>query len=323
MSVTTATQEQPRHAVTIDIKASQRVLLRMIIAAVVLAALVLMNLELIANVYFRNQLTSTGYVVNGAIVGLFLLGLGRIVILLVQYGQEERALGVFMANLQTRLPELTDGVAKESLIHKRHDALLLMNRQRAPINHSALAAALVAEESTRTSVPRYINNILILTGVFGTIVSLSIALLGASNLLQGSNDASSMGMVVHGMSTALSTTITAIVCYLIFGYFFLKLCDVQTRLVSTIEETTALHLVPRYESRPESIVSEVADLVHALREIAENMAASQRDQRKLEEQVGELVEGQAYYLANIAARLTSMRNLLRDGFRLPEEEPQQ
>ena len=117
--------------------------------------------------------------------------------------REERALGVFMANIQTRHPELTDGVARESLIHERHDSLLLMNYQRAPIDHSALAATLVANESTRLGVPRYINNILILTGVFGTIISLSIALLGASNLLQDSADISSMSLIIHGMSTAL------------------------------------------------------------------------------------------------------------------------
>ena len=322
MSATSVAAHQPQSVVNVDVKASQRVLLRMVLAAVALAALVLANLELIAGVYFRNQLTATGYVVNGTIVVLFLAGMLKMINLLVQYGQEERALGAFMANVHSRSPQLIDGVPRESLIHQRYDALLLLNRQRAPINHSALAATVVASESTRISVPRYINNILILTGVFGTIVSLSIALLGASNLLQGTESESSMGLVVHGMSTALSTTITAIVCYVVFGYFFLKVSDVQTRLVSTLEETTALHLIPRYETRPENIVGEVADLVHALREVASNMQTAQRNQQKLEEQVNELVEGQAYYLANIASRLNSMRSLLRDGFRLPDEERQ-
>ncbi len=322
MAVKSIAELQPQPVASIDIKSSQRVLIRMVIAAVAVIALILVNLDLISGIYFRNQITATGYVVNGTIVGLFALGAFQIISLLLRYAREERALGVFLANIQSRLPELTDGVDKDSLIHQRYDALLLMNQQRAPINHGALAATLVANESTRTSVPKYINNILILTGVFGTIVSLSIALLGASNLLQNSDDATSIGLVVHGMSTALSTTITAIVCYLLFGYFFLKLADVQTQLISGVEEISTLHLIPRFETRPESIVSEVADLVYALREVTENMQAAQRDQHKLEEQVHELVEGQAYYLANIAGRLSSMRKLLRDGFRLPDDEAQ-
>lgn len=321
MSATTA--GDPRPVVTIDVKCSQRVLLRVLVAMVALVALVLINLDLVRGVYFTNQVTSTGYVVNGAILALFAFGMANIVTHLLRYAREERAMGVFMANIQSRLLQLTDGVEKESLIHQRYNALLLMHQQRAPINHAALSATLVASESTHTSVMRYINNILILTGVFGTIVSLSIALLGASSLLQDGQGTGSMGLVVHGMSTALSTTITAIVCYFIFGYFFLKLTDVQTRLISGIENISTLHLIPRFETRPETIVGEVADLVHVLREVAESMQASQRDQRKLEEQIGELVEGQAYYLANIASRLTSMRKLLRDGFRLSDDEQQQ
>ncbi|MDH3452163.1 MAG: hypothetical protein OEN20_07050 [Gammaproteobacteria bacterium] len=322
MAVRTISEQQVHPVVTVDVKTSQRVLLRMLVAAAALAVLMALNLDLIRNIYFDNQITSTGYAVNGVIIGLFLMGMFKVSAILLTFTREERALGNFIANIQTRHPELTDGVARDSLIHDRYDALMLMHYQRAPINHSALAATLVASESIRTGVPRYVNNILILTGVFGTIVSLSIALLGASNLLQDSEDIGSMGLIVHGMSTALSTTITAIVAYLIFGYFFLKLCDVQTKLIGTIEEVTALHLVPRFQTEPENMVNDVTDLVHALRQVAENMQLAQRNQQQLEEQVNELVEGQAYYLATIASRLTSMRKLLREGFRLPDEDPQ-
>ncbi len=322
MAARTLSEQPVQPVVAVDIKNSQRVLLRMLVAAVALAVLIGLNLELIENIYFANQLTTVGYVVNGTIAGLFLLGMLKIVAILLQFGNEERALGVFMANVQARHPELNDGVDKQSLIHQRYDALLLMHAQRAPINHSAMAATLVASESTRLGVPRYINNILILTGVFGTIISLSIALLGASNLLQGTEDFSSMGLIVHGMSTALSTTITAIVCYLVFGYFFLKLADVQTRLVGTVEEITTLHLVPRFHAQPEAMVNDLTDLVHALQHVAQNMQLAQRNQQQLEEQVNDLVEGQAYYLATIVSRLTSMRKLLRDGFRLPDDEAQ-
>lgn len=322
MAVRTISEQQVHPVVTVDIKTSQRVLLRMLVAAIALAVLMILNLDLLRNIYFTNQITSTGYAVNGVIIGLFLVGMFKISSILMTFMREERALGVFMANIQTRHPELTDGVARESLIHERYDSLLLMNYQRAPIDHGALAATLVANESTRLGVPRYVNNILILTGVFGTIISLSIALLGASNLLQDSADFGSMGLIIHGMSTALSTTITAIVAYLLFGYFFLKLSDVQTRLIGTIEEITTLHLVPRFQTQPENMVNDVTDLVHALRQVAENMQLAQRSQQQLEEQVGELVEGQAYYLATIASRLTSMRKMLREGFRLPDEDSQ-
>ena len=134
--------------------------------------------------------------------------------------------------------------------------------------HGALAAMLTADESTRLGVVRFINNILILTGVFGTIVALSIALLGASDLLEGAPGGGNMGLVIHGMSTALSTTITAIVCYLFYGYFNLKLSDAQSHLLGSIEEVTTIYLLPRFSHDSESMLHEVAGLIHEVKPAA-------------------------------------------------------
>ena len=311
------TSRPPLQIASFDRGASQKVFLRMLIALLFIGIVIALNLELIQGIYFRNQLTTTGFVVNGSILFLFLLGFTKIITSLLYYRKEEDALGSFISNIHTQAESLLDGVPKESLIQHRYQGLALMQRQHTPINHGAFAAALVASESTRTSLPKFINNILILTGVFGTIVSLSIALLGASNLLSSSADLGGMGLVMHGMSTALSTTITAIVCYLVFGYFFLKLADVQTRLLGAIEEVTTLHLLPIFQVSQENLVQEVGDLVRALSAIAGNMQQAQRNQAELEAQLGEISQNQSDYLQGVSNDLAEIRQLLREGFRLP------
>ena len=223
---------------------SRSILLQLILLSIVLLLIIVINLDFVDDIYFKNQATRVGYIVNGSILVLFAFGLFRIISLLMRYSLEESALARFLRNVEDEEARPTDKISKNSLIARRYKSVVEISKHNVAVNHSALASTLVASESTRLSLPKFISNILILTGVFGTIVSLSVALLGASNILDSAEGLGNMGLVIHGMSTALSTTTTAIVCYLFFGYFYLKVTDVQTQLLSGIEQATTLYIMP-------------------------------------------------------------------------------
>ncbi len=312
---------------------SRNIIIRMLLAAVVVAALLIWKIDFIIEVYFHNQLTSTGLIINGAIIGLFTVGLLHIVFSLIGYQQEETTLGTFLHNMQEDIDPLTDLNDNRIIVH-RYKTLHNLHRANTPINHSALATTLVASESTRNSFPKFVNNILILCGVFGTIVSLSIALTGATNLLASAANVDGMGIVVHGMSTALSTTITAIVCYLFFGYFYMKLTDAQTNLVSAIEEVTATHLLPIFQIQTESILFEFSGLIRSLQGLINQMGSSQHSYQELAAEMqgsqnafAELETHISTALKNvydaqihpITDEMVEIKQLLKSGFRLPED----
>jgi hypothetical protein len=179
---------------------------------------------------------------------------------------------------------------------------------------------------------------LILTGVFGTIVSLSIALLGASDLID-SADASlgGMGLVIHGMSTALSTTITAIVSYVIFGYFYTRLNDVQTHFLSSIEHLTSVYLLPRYVKSSDDIVHKMSDLVKSVIVASDRLRQTQETYHDAAVMLQKTQE--SYYDAAISLQQTiasdrqqidqlvdeihGIKSLLREGFRLPLVDKEQ
>ncbi len=300
-------------------KYSRNILLRMIILGALAAAGLVASYPFITEFYIQNQVTAVGWVVNSGILLLFALGIGKVVAGLLSYMREESALLKFAKALEQNLDDSELSVRGSSIIGQRYRTIRELSRQNAPINHSALASMLVAQESTRTSFPRYIHHILILTGVFGTIISLSISLIGASNLLQAAQDVESMGLVIHGMSTALSTTMTAIVCYIFFGYFYMKLNDVQANLLSGIEQATSLYLLPRYAQNPDALLHEVASLVRGLRNAAESMEVTQgryaETTTRVSEMLTELQPG-----GSGSSDIQEIKRLLRSGFRLPEEE---
>jgi hypothetical protein len=297
---------------------SRSIILQLILLSILLLLIILINMDFVAEIYFKNQQTRVGYVVNGSILVLFAVGLFRIITLLMRYTLEESALAKFLRNVENEEARPTDKISKNSLIARRYRSVVEISKHNVAVNHSALASTLLATESTRMSLPRFISNFLILTGVFGTIVSLSVALLGASNIIDSADGLGNMGMVIHGMSTALSTTTTAIVCYLFFGYFYLKVTDVQTQLLSGIEQATALYIMPRFTYQTDSMLHEVGNLVHALREAAEKMGQVEVDFAEAGRNMNDMLGAYADSMGNLDENIKEIKSLLRNGFRLPE-----
>lgn len=299
---------------------SRNTLIRLILLILVAAGLGYWKWEYINRIYFQDQLTQLGWVINGAIVALFLIGLLRIAISLMGYAREESAVIRFVRNQSRRPDEPLKGLPTNSMMARRYRTLVDLHESHTPINQNALASTLVAAESTRSSLAKFINNILILTGVFGTIVSLSIALVGASDVLENAIDASGMGMVIHGMSTALSTTITAIVCYVFFGYFYLRLSDAQTNIVSGVEQVTTNYLMPRFQVQTDTVLYEFTGLIRSLQTLVAEMQKTQQSFKDTEQQIAQTLEHYREKVDGLSGHMDTVTRLLRIGFRLRDDE---
>ncbi len=127
---------------------------------------------------------------------------------------------------------------------------------------------------------------------------------------------------MHGMSTALSTTITAIVCYIIFGFANFRTNDAQTRVIATIESITVDHLLPRFHVSQASINGELHELILSLREVVSNMQSAQHSARAVEKQVADGLATHDQRMSGLVLTLRNMESLLQRGFRIdPSDEP--
>ena len=298
---------------------SSRIIIQFAIVLAALLILIAVYFDSIYPFYFENQLIQTGIIINSAIAGLLLTGLGNILYHLLRYRREEAAIATFVNNVESLMPDPTDGLAINSLLSKRQATMRMIVAAKGEINHGALAAMLNADEATRFGLIRFINNILILTGVFGTIVSLSIALLGASDLIESAaGSLGGMGLVIYGMSTALSTTITAIISYMIFGYFYTRLNDVQTHFLSGVEQLTSLYLLPQYVKTGDGIVLQMSELLEAVNQTASQLKLTQEIYHEAATELLRNIHANQQQIDHLGTELSSIKGILRSGFRLPD-----
>lgn len=298
---------------------ARKILTQFLVLAAAIIVVVIWQQDFLYAVYAENQVTQVGLFINGGIGLLFFAGIYQIVREFKRLESEETALNQTLSNLENKRAAL-EGVRAESLIANRYETLVDLHQQHAVINHSALAATVVALESSRVSFPKFVHNVLILTGVFGTVVSLSIALLGASDVIVSTTETGGLGMIIHGMSTALSTTMTAIFAYLFFGYFYLRLMDAQTHVVSSLESSTTRILLPMFQIEPEKAAEQLSQIVKTAAALVERLDQSQASYAEVAADLRNLFVSYRDEMQRNSDGLTKMTKVLREGFRLDESD---
>ncbi len=286
----------------------------MFIAFLAVLAALFWQWDAVHTLYFQNSLV-IGYMMNAGIICLFLAGFWHIAVLLRFYRKEFAALELVQDALARGDRSAIDRVSGH-LVSERFNALNALYLAHADMDHAALAASLQARLSTELSLPRFVSNTLILSGVFGTVVSLSIALIGASDVLQTSLSSGGMGMIIHGMSTALSTTISAIVCYVLFAYAYGKVKDMQTLYASQLETMTLQQFLPLFVRNDEAVCSRTEQLIEYL----EALAGKMQDCHAAQQQWPELIAKHDAALDQYAKQLSSIESVLRKGFRLSSND---
>jgi len=301
----------------------------LVVVAAILVAVAVWRWEFVITVFLADW---KSVLLNGVVVVIFLLGVFQLYRGFTHYALEERSLSRFL-ELKDRgrsTGAILDDATDSSLIARRYRTIKGLFERGVPIDHGAISAISVAEESLHQSFPRFVNNVLILTGVFGTVSSLIFALIGASDVLRTALPGEGMGVMLLGMNTALTTTATAIVCFFLFSYFYQKLTDVQTHLMSRLEHAVMVHVIPDFAFEPQVIDHQTKLLIQELGRLVEEMrvgVASAREtltdleKRNAEERArwDEAIAGQGEHrerLDGVLARLEELRTVLVEGFRL-------
>ena len=291
---------------------------QIVLFLILIAGLILFFKEPIATFYLNSGISDTGFIINSIIIVLFLVGMIRILMTLFRYIQEHHAVLKMADLLKNETANPTSRMGDSSLILQRYKSVQWVTKQGAPVNQAAMASSFNATENTRLTAIRFVHSTLILAGVFGTVVSLSMALIGAAGLLGTPEGVKEMGTIVGGMSSALSSTITAIFCFFIFAYFYMRLNDSRIQLLTNIEDVTSLYMLPKVSHTEESMVRQVTGLTNALNDAANKLIAVEHTfmnagltlQNAVNDLHGQISEGS----------VKEIKDLIRKGFHLSEPE---
>ena len=293
-------------------------LFQVVLVILAIAALVVINLPIILNFYENGDISKVGFIINGIILTLFSLGILRIIMVLVRYVIQHSILLQLTGLLKENAKDPTARLPQKSMAVQRYKSVAWVIDQDAPVNQGALAASSNARENTRLTFIRFVHSTLILAGVFGTVVSLSMALIGAAGLLNSPEGVKEMSTIIGGMSSALSSTITAIVCFFIFAYFYLRLNDARIQLLTSIEDMTSMFLIPKVTHSEDGMIRQITQLTESLNKAADKVLLMEDNFLKVGDRL-QLAVDDLHEKVN-SNQIVEIKDLIRKGFHLSEPE---
>lgn len=293
-------------------------LIQVVFVFFAIAALIFVNISTIDRLYQAGDISKVGFIINGIIFSLFFIGMIRMVMVLLRYVNEHRILLQLTGLLKENAKDPVARLAQKSMAVTRYKAIEWVSKQNAPVNQEALAASNNAHENSRLTLIRFVHSTLILAGVFGTVVSLSMALIGAAGLLNSPEGVKEMGTIIGGMSSALSSTITAIVCFFVFAYFYLRLNDARIQLLTHIEDMTSMFLIPKIAHSEEGMIRQVSQLAESLNLAADKVLMLEDNFMKVGDRL-QIAIDDLHGKVN-SDHIGQIKDLIRKGFHLSEPE---
>lgn len=290
--------------------------MQILVLLLIMVGMLFYSRDWVIGFFQTTQTGQMGLILNGLILLLFLFGLFRIIVVTLSYGREQGVLNQFVQRMRDKVANPTYNMSQDSLIVDRFLAVKQISEQHYEVDQSTLAATLAAAQGTRFTLIRFVHNTLILAGVFGTIVSLSVALVGAAGLLDSPDSLENMGTILGGMSTALSTTITAIICYVFYTYFHLRLQDIRTQLLTNLEDVTSRYILPQFRTVEGNLMHDVSVLAGELRMAAESITRIQSRFLNAGESLQRVVGDLESSIGSGSRDIRVIRESLREGFRL-------
>lgn len=293
-------------------------LIQVVILLLVIAALISINISTLEKLYLAGDISKVGFIINGIIFALFFVGMIRMVMVLLRYVNEHRILWQLTGLLKENAKDPTARLAPKSMAVSRYKSVEWVVKQNAPVNQEALAASTNAHENSRLTLIRFVHSTLILAGVFGTVVSLSMALIGAAGLLNSPEGVKEMGTIIGGMSSALSSTITAILCFFVYAYFYLRLNDARIQLLIHIEDMTSMYLIPKVTHSEDGMIRQLTQLTEALNQAAEKVLLFEDTFLSVGERL-QIAVDDLHGQVN-SNHIGEIKDLIRKGFHLSEPE---
>lgn len=278
--------------------------------------------DFLVEFYSGKRTTSAGTTINLVIVSIFLVGTVLIFLNIFKSLREEKNICQFFSSFSKDGRDPLYGIQDKSLIAEQYHFLKNKYDKHERIEADDLSSLLARKLAAQLVMPNYIANILILLGMLGTIVSLAIALLGASTIIENIDQVDDLGAILDGMSTALSTTMTGITSYIFLRFFISRQSVVQNNLEYMMDRITLLYLVPQWEQSPEKINFTVGQLIEKLHKVVATTEEQQTELGIWYKKLGLLIERNIKPDEDLTREMALINRNLREGFRLDLESKQ-